>query len=402
MDEFKADLYDYDFQAIYDTIKEHYPIEEDHHHYTRETLKTFAGYKKIERLVGENFFDKKNYKTRWTDFQKFLKQSIDKKIDNTHTLANTCFSGNVTVDELITREYVKTKALRYFISVLGPYYSIYAVDHSEVKLPTKMSAYRNEETRIISYHADHVATVSPVFEYESSFVQLQTRIKERFPTYKFIPYEIGVSTIDGISVYSNVFGGDEDAHKDSIYRGLFGPLVAPKCALRGDKKYGFSEWLKPLSKAESEGLELLRQHIAQTASPSMQKQASIHKVWKIKHWKLLQVMHNPGGGLFGVSLTDIMDLTDPEKIICPAGIRNAPEISSYKMDGENLIFNEKLSYNILEVSPDELKVVMHVNIDAGPRSIRGALCELTYEPLTEWKDPQAIWTSMHRLDKPTE
>jgi hypothetical protein len=383
--EFQPDFYDYDFRAIYDTIKEHYPIEGGHKQYTRETLKTFDGYKKIDQLVDENFFKKKNYKERWTAFQKFLKKSMDRKIDNTHTLVNTCFSGSVMVDELVTPEYSKTKMLHYFISILGPYYSIYAMDRSEVKLPTTMGLSKNEEPRIHSYYADHVATVSPVFEYELAFLQLQTKIKEWFPTYKFIPCDIGLSTIDGISAYVQTYGGDIDAHSDSIYTGLFGPSVPPRCPLRGDKRFGFSEWIKPFSKTETELLDVLKHHIAQTASPPVREQTSLHKVWKLKHWKLAPTAQKPQG-MFGMEMIDVMDLTNSGKVICATGKRRVPEISDYKMEGDNLIFNALVFYKILRISPNELEVVMHVDIAAGSIAIKGALCEIIYEPLFEWKD----------------
>ncbi|SHG96741.1 hypothetical protein SAMN04488109_2674 [Chryseolinea serpens] len=383
--EFQPELYDYDFRAIYDTIKEYYPIEGGYKQYTRETLKTFDGYKKINQLVDENFFNKRNYKERWTAFQKFLQGSIDKKMDDAHTLVDTCFGGGVTIDKLVTPEYAKTKMLHYFISVFGPYYTVYAMDRSEVKLPTKMGPSKNEETRILSYHANHVATVSPVFEYELAFLQLQTKIKEWFPTYKFIPYDIGISTIDGISAYVQTYGGNIDAYSDSIYTGLFGPSVPPRCPLRGDQRFGFSEWIKPFSKTETELLEVLKQHIAQTASPPVREQTSLHKVWKLKHWKLAPTAQKPQG-MFGMEMIDVMDLTDSGKVICATGKRKVPEIIGCKMEGDNLIFNALVFYKILRISPNELEVVMHVDIAAGSIAIKGALCEMTYETMIEWSD----------------
>jgi len=224
-----------------------------------------------------------------------------------------------------------------------------------------------------------------VFEYESAFRQLQTKIKEWFPTYKFIPCDIGLSTIDGISAYVRTYGGDIDTHSDSIYTGLFGPYVPPRCPLRGDKRFGFSEWVKPFSKTETGLLDILKQHIAQTASPPVREQASLHKVWKIKQWKLAPTAQKPQA-MFGMEMIDIMDLTDTGKIICATGKRKVPSANNYKMEGDHLIFNELIFYKILRISPNELEVVMHVDITAGTIVMKGAICEITYEPLFEWSD----------------
>jgi len=236
--------------------------------------------------------------------------------------------------------------------------------------------------RVIPYSADHVATISPVFEYEALFVQLQAKIKERFTAYKFIPYSIGVSSIKGIShrYMSEDDSAGENPHKNSIYAGLFGLKVKPRCMYRGDKNYGFVDWLKQLNDKELELSNLVKENIRITASGL--GKVSIHKVWKLKSWKKLPLQLNLGG-MWGIDFIEILDLTSPKNLIVIAGERKAPDICTYRIENGNLVFNENLFFEIKQVTDAELTVIMHINIPFGTLGNSAPVVELVYKTLTE-------------------
>jgi hypothetical protein len=350
MNEFQADFTDHNFQEIYDTVSKYYPVEEQYKNYTPEALRDFPGYQKIWQLVEENFGNKKNYKERWVPLSKYLKTSLKKRVISSNGMFDCCASGEVIVNEFKSKEYTKTKKLCYYISLLGPYYAIYGIDSSEVILPTKFSNFDGDEISIIPYSADHVVTTSPVFEYESLFVQLQDKIKERFPGYKFIPYSIGISAIEGISYrYRSEYDSPEEKiYMDNIYSGLFGLKVTPKCIHRGENNYGFVDWLKPLSDEELNLSNLIKANIQMTANGS--GKVSIHKVWKLKNWKKLPVKFSSGGGMWGIDFIEILDLTSPQKVIITAGKRKAPNICTYYIENGNLVFNENLFFEIKQIT----------------------------------------------------
>jgi hypothetical protein len=90
MKEFQADFTDHNFQEIFDTIKEYYPIEEQYKDYTPEALRDLAGYQKIWQLVEENFVNKKNYKERWVLLSKYLKTSLKKRVVSSNGMFDCC------------------------------------------------------------------------------------------------------------------------------------------------------------------------------------------------------------------------------------------------------------------------------------------------------------------------
>jgi hypothetical protein len=288
------------------------------------------------------------------------------------------------MDEFKSKEYTKTKKLCYYISLLGPYYTIYGMDSSDVLLPTTFSNFDGDEMRVIPYSADHVATISPIFEYESLFVQLQHKIKERFTGYKFIPYSIGVTSIDGISFryMSEDDSAEDNRHNNNIYTALFSLKVKPRCRYRGDTNYGFVDWLKPLSDKEMELSNLVKENILMTASGS--REVSVHKVWMLKTWKKLPLEFNLGG-MWGIDLIEILDLTSPQKVIIVTGERKAPDISTYRIENENLIFNENLFFEIKKITETELNVIMHVDLSFESEAAVRPVVELVYNALTELK-----------------
>src|SRR5688500_17417632 len=99
MNEFQADFGDHNFQEIYDTIREYYPVEEKYKSYTPESLRDFPGYQKIWQLIDENFVNKKNYKERWVPLSKYLKTSLKKRVVSSNGMFDCCASGEVIVDE---------------------------------------------------------------------------------------------------------------------------------------------------------------------------------------------------------------------------------------------------------------------------------------------------------------
>lgn len=382
MKEFQADLADHNFQEVFDTIKEYYPIEQQYKNYKPEALRDFPGYQKIGQLIEENFVNKKNYKERWTSLSKYLRTSLKKRVVSTNGLFDCCASGEVIMDEFKSKEYTKTKKLCYYISLLGPYYTIYGMDSSDVVLPTKISNFESDEIRVVPYSAEHVVTISPVFEYETLFVQLQNKIKERFTGYKFIPYSTGISSIPGISWrYSSEDDSAEDnRHKNNIYAALFGLKVKPKCRYRGEKNYGFFDWLKPLSVEELELSNLIKENIRITANDS--GKVSIHKVWKLKSWKKLPVEPNLGG-MWGIDFIEILDLTSPQTVIVTAGDRKTPSSCAYSIENGKLIFNEHIFFEIEHVTNAQLSVIMHINLPFGTQDHSAPVVELFYNVLTE-------------------
>lgn len=158
--------------------------------------------------------------------------------------------------------------------------------------------------------------MSPIFEYKTPFKLLEEKIREFFPGYSFIPYEIGMSTITNISV-------DDDRSnqviRDSGYEALFGQIALYDALTRGDKQYGFNDWVKPFNQKESKLNDLIAQHAANAS-----KETTLHKVWKMQAYKHLDTFKPGRNILFASSLFDVIDLTDTSKAILVSGERQTP------------------------------------------------------------------------------
>lgn len=242
----------HDFQRIYDCIKEYYPIE-DAKRATPESIALTEGWKKMSALMNDNFVIQKNYRAKWSKFNQFLKKQIKKPVHSTMTLFNCCYSGEVVIEEIKGKDFIKHKKLEFYISVLGPFFSIIGVDSSIAFMPVD-SFFGPPLGHFI---AKHCVTIAPVFEYETQFKLLEEKIRESFPGYSFVPYEIGMSTIPNISVDDDTY--DRDIN-DSIYEGLFGEIALHDIVSRGDKRYGFTDWIKPFTKKELKLNDLIAQH----------------------------------------------------------------------------------------------------------------------------------------------
>jgi hypothetical protein len=232
---FKKQYHDYDFSAIHATIKEFHPIDSDKR-LTAKNIAASPGFKKIGALIEDNFVNKKNYKARWKKLNEFLNAEIKKPVRDTVSLSNCCYSGVVILENSKTGDIIRSKALHFYISLLGPFFSIHGIDSSTIILPID-PRYGNDTGH---FAATHAVMVSPAFEYESVFRSLEDKLKESFPGYSFVPYDVGMSTIKNISVEDDL----RDLRLlDTVYEGLFGQVAVHNCTWRGDRNYGLRAWL---------------------------------------------------------------------------------------------------------------------------------------------------------------
>ena len=367
MRKFHTEYKDYSFQEIYDTIKTFYPIEEPDR-YTSETISSFHGFIEMSRLMEENFINQKNYRERWSKFNKHLKKSIKKSVRSTFTLTNCCYCGEVVLETIETNEYTRTKKLHFFISILGPYFSIYGIDSSSVKLPVQ-----EHGTEYLQYDADHAVTVSPISEYQTLFLSLEDSIREWFPGYLFIPYEIGMSTLKGISIEDEY---QTTLHPDTIYEGIFGPIATPTCEPRGNQSYGIGDWRKPLTAEEKRLTDLISEHINTSSSAS---EITLHKVWKLKHYNQLKSFEQSHNLFFGISPFDIIDLSDLNRALVMEKNSIAPAELSYEIVNNSIVFSTNMTLKIINLSEDVLSVVLHVDLQIEANSVRGDLVEMEFE-----------------------
>lgn len=363
---FKNQYRDQDFSLIADTIKEYFPIGNK----TRLTSKNVAaspGFKKIGKIVNDEFLNQKAYRDKWGKLTSNLKKAFKKPVHAHPDLSGGGFFGEVIIEEDKKPNFIRQKSLRFYVSILGPFFSIHGIDSSTALLEIES---RVPEFNKGNFAATNAITISPVFEYLEVFNKLEDELRSFFPGYLFVPYAVGMSTIKNISV--------ADEHRDprsldTIYEALFGIGAVHDALTRGDQYYGISDWVKPFTQKEKSLIDVISQHII-TAS----KEVTLHKVWKLQESKRLDTFKVSGNLMFGMNTFDIIDLTDKEKFILTSKERGAPSTGTYSVKNKVIEINANLSLRIVELSKTALVLNLILNFEHGKVSVKGEALEMKF------------------------
>jgi hypothetical protein len=98
----------------------------------------------------------------------------------------------------------RTKELHFFVSLVGPFYTIVGQDNNAIKIDD-----------IRSCRSTNYLIVSPEKEFAETFKFLCDKIEPRFKGYRFVPFEICQQTIDGLEVRYT------EKNLNSIFHALF-------------------------------------------------------------------------------------------------------------------------------------------------------------------------------------
>lgn len=192
----------FDFWKIYDAIKHFYPIgvKKDE----RNMYFSYPGLKELEDIVVDNIHDYNHFIERWDNFTKDVAKVIGKEIIGTTYGQAPSFSSYVLLNMVSVDNLIRTKELHFFVSLVGPFYTIIGQDNNVVKIDDNSS-----------FRSTNYLVVSPEKEFAAPFKLLCEKIENKFKGFRFIPFEIGTQTIEGLYVrYS-------DEKLNSVFHALF-------------------------------------------------------------------------------------------------------------------------------------------------------------------------------------
>ncbi len=192
----------FDFWRIYDAIKRFYPIgirkDESKMYFS------YPGLKELEDIVADNIHDRNHFIERWVNFTKDIEKQIGKEVIGTTYGQAPSFSSTVLLDTISLNDLTRTKELHFFVSLVGPFYTIVGQDNNAIKVDDRRS-----------YSSTNYLIVSPEKEFAETFDFLCEKIEDRFKGYRFVPFEIYQQTIDGLEVrYS-------EENLNSVFHALF-------------------------------------------------------------------------------------------------------------------------------------------------------------------------------------
>ena len=221
----------YNFWAVYEALKSYYPLGIER----REggIYFEYSGIKELERIVVDNIHEKDNYQSRWKQRVDNWSNELEQKIIGTTYGQEPSFSAYIELSKDETKERIFEKRIHFAISLLGPFYTIFAAD-----LTTLVERDADTKNNSQQYQQTHRNIISPYKEYSDLFINLRALIERAFNGYKFVPFMIHSALLNGLQVRYR----DESSNR--IYHGLFNQHFDFSSRIVGDKyEYGFDQWV---------------------------------------------------------------------------------------------------------------------------------------------------------------
>ena len=122
----------YDFFKIYESIKQYYPIGISNE--AGDMFFSYSGFKELERILVENIHEEQNFFDRWKSFEQEIEQEIGKKVQGTTFGQIPSFSSFILLESFTVDNLTRTKELHFFVSLIGPYYTIIGRDYNIVNM----------------------------------------------------------------------------------------------------------------------------------------------------------------------------------------------------------------------------------------------------------------------------
>ncbi len=208
----------FDFWKIYETIKSFYTISINGE---------LTQLKELTDIIVDNIHDNEKFNSRWKDFTYEIENQIGKQVIGTTCGQAPSFSSYVLLDKVSLDNLIRTKELHFFVSLVGPFYTIIGQDNAHVII-------EDSEYRSTSY-----LVVSPENEFAEVFQLLSNEIEKRFKGYRFIPFDIYKQSLKDIKIeYTN------DSH-NVVFHALFNDFIDLTISGRiGNESYKSEEWVR--------------------------------------------------------------------------------------------------------------------------------------------------------------
>ena len=215
----------FNFWQIYDSIKRFYPIgvkKDD-----GNTYFSYPGLKELKDIVIDNIHNDNNFIERWHCFTKNIEKEIGKKIIETTNGQAPSFSSYVLLDTASLDNLTRTKELHFFVSLVGPFYTVIGQDNISITLADGKT-----------FMSTNYLVVSPEIEFAKVFKLVCEKIEGQFKGFRFVPYEICQQTIEGLSVHYS------DENLNAVFQALFSDYIDLKIWRKiGNHYFKSEDWI---------------------------------------------------------------------------------------------------------------------------------------------------------------
>ena len=239
---FNFDENSIDLWPIYIAIKDYYPIGIPFNPENEEFYRSYPGSKERVRLILDNFHNNEHYEERWVKFQDQLGRELGVAVEGTTNAMAPSFSAALKLEEKTFENLYSGKELHFAVSLLGPFFTIYGLDYAGVTLRKDFSWAPHIEDDQVYHYSTCAITTSPYFEYAEPFMRLEQKLRERYPSYRMVPFEINAQKIRGLQVDYGANHSNDTSH--TVFNGLFHDTHEMNLEItRGDESYGSDDWV---------------------------------------------------------------------------------------------------------------------------------------------------------------
>lgn len=212
----------YDFWDIYTCIHKFYPIG------IPEGMVSFynsyPGIVERRKIIAKSIYDNNIFKQKCSDFYEDISKTTGQEVIGTTTGITSCYSALMEIKSTVMFDLKRTKELHFFVSLLGPFYTIVGIDQNEITINNKF------------HRSTNFLIVSPENEFKDWFIYIGKRIEEQFKKYRFVPFFICKKIIDGLSL-------EYKENNCAVFHALFNYSVDIDSNIMGDENYKSWQWL---------------------------------------------------------------------------------------------------------------------------------------------------------------
>ncbi len=216
----------YDFWPVYNAIHRFYPIGVPAEMDT--FYNSFPGTYQRKKIIAEHIYNNNIFKEKWSNFCDQISVTTQKKVVGTTYGITSCYSGLLEIERTaIVNDLMRKKEIHFFVSLLGPFYTIIGVDRNEIAVENKI------------YQSTNFLIASPENEYKTDFTFLGKIIEKKFEGYKHVPFSICRQIIDGLRL----------EYKDdncTVFDALFNNSMNFDVTIFGDVNYQSLQWSRNL------------------------------------------------------------------------------------------------------------------------------------------------------------
>lgn len=222
--EFNFSSKKFDYWPIYEAVKEYHllgiePSEWEMHN-------NYPGFHRKGEISAQHIQEESAISLRWKGLVKEVEQLTEKEITGTIFGFDHSLSGYLTLDTSIAGGVKLTKELHFYLSLLGPFYTVLGQDRYYERKPE------------VNLELTTCLTVSPLAEYEALFRLTEGSIEKKFKEYRFVPFCIGEMSLKGLDV------DDSGGKYNRVFHALFNTRLSNFENRVGDSAYKNDQWIR--------------------------------------------------------------------------------------------------------------------------------------------------------------